>query len=185
MRDVTTLLHAARAGEAEAANRLFEILYRDLRKIARAQLRRLDHAGRLDTTSLVHESYLRLRTNGVLKAEDRHHFLAYAANVMRSVVVDLARSALAEKHGGQQVFVTIRTGIQQASAEEDQDVIRIHEALEELAAIDPRLAKLVEMRYFAGMSEQEAADALGVARRTAQRDWEKARLFLAATLRPR
>jgi RNA polymerase sigma factor (TIGR02999 family) len=103
---------------------------------------------------------------------------------MRSAIVDLARARLAEKRGGGQEMITLRTEIGTAmpGAADDADVLRIHEALDELAGIDARLARLVEMRYFAGMTEAETADALGVSRRTAQRDWEKARLFLREAL---
>jgi RNA polymerase sigma factor (TIGR02999 family) len=97
------------------------------------------------------------------------------------VIVDMARSRLAEKRGANQV-VTLRTSIGEAAAASDDDVVRLHEALEELEKIEPRLARLVELRYFGGLNVSEAAAALGVAKRTAQRDWEKARLFLYATL---
>lgn len=179
MPDVTTLLGAARDGEKRAANQLYALLYQDLRRVARQQLRkRIDH--QLDTTSLINECYLRLAGSGGMKPRDRQHFLAYAASVMRSVIVDLARGRLAEKRGGGQAMITLRTAIgESVSANgDDDDVIRIHDALEELAKIDVRLARIVEMRYFAGMSEVEVAEALGISRRTAQRDWEKARLFL-------
>lgn len=178
MPDVTTLLGAARDGEKRAANQLYELLYHDLRRVARVQLRkRFDH--QLDTTSLINECYLRL-AGGDMKPKDRQHFLAYAASAMRSVIVDLARGRMTEKRGGGQAMITLQTGIMEsvAGTPADEDVLRIHDALEELATIDARLARIVEMRYFAGMSEQETADALGVSRRTAQRDWEKARLFL-------
>jgi RNA polymerase sigma factor (TIGR02999 family) len=179
MPDVTTLLSAARDGEKRAANQLYQLLYQDLRRVARQQLRKsFDH--QLETTSLINECYLRLSGAGGLKPRDRQHFLAYAASVMRSVIVDLARGRLTEKRGGGQAMITLRTAIGESVAgeKEDADVVRIHEALEELAAIDVRLARIVEMRYFAGMSEVEVAEALGISRRTAQRDWEKARLFL-------
>ncbi|HXA92087.1 MAG TPA: ECF-type sigma factor [Steroidobacteraceae bacterium] len=181
MSEVTRLLQAARIDKIDPTDRLFGLLYGDLRSLARRQLRRQDHARSLDTTVIVHESYFRLRNRGVLGLEDRNHFLAYAARVMRAVIVDLARSRLAEKRGGNQV-VTLRTSIVEAANASDDDVVRLNEALEELAKIEPRLARLVELRYFGGLSESEAAEALGVAKRTAQRDWEKARLFLFATL---
>jgi RNA polymerase sigma factor (TIGR02999 family) len=178
MPDVTTLLRAARGGETRAANQLYELLYQDLRRVARAQLRGRRSDAQLDTASLVNECYLRLRSGGALKPASRRDFLAYAASVMRSVVVDLARSRATAKRGGGQLHVTLRTGVPAAAGGGDQDIVRIHEALDALAAIDPRLSRIVEMRYFAGMSEQEVADALGISRRTTQRDWEKARLFL-------
>ncbi len=179
MPDVTTLLGGARGGDKRAADQLYELLYQDLRRAARAQLRK--HADRqLDTTSLVHECYLRLTSSEELKPRDRKHFLAYAATAMRSVIVDMARLRLTEKRGSGQAVVTLRTAMGEAVAREpeEENVLRIHDALEDLAAISERLAHIVEMRYFGGMSEVEVADALGISRRTAQRDWEKARLFL-------
>jgi RNA polymerase sigma factor (TIGR02999 family) len=183
MGDVTTLLAAARRGQAGAVDRLYTLLYQQLRAAARRQLRRRDHRGVLDTTMVVHESYLRLKARGALSLTDRLQFMGYAASAMRSVIVDLARSQLAEKRGSGAPVVTLRTGIAESVSPGNEDILRVHEALDELAAIEPRLAKIVEMRYFVGMSEQEAAAALGIARRTAQRDWEKARLFLFAALR--
>lgn len=178
MPDVTTLLGAAREGHKGAADQLYSLLYQDLRRVARVQLRKHSNH-QLDTTSLINECYLRL-AGGELKPADRQHFLAYAASAMRSVIVDLARSRLAEKRGGAQPLLTLQTGIAESVASEsaDEDVLQIHDALERLAGIDARLARIVEMRYFAGMSEIEVAAALGISRRTAQRDWEKARLYL-------
>jgi RNA polymerase sigma factor (TIGR02999 family) len=183
MSDVTTLLGAARDGHKGAADQLYALLYQDLRRLARIQLRK--HASRhLETTSLINECYLRLASGGDLRPTDRRHFLAYAASAMRSAIVDLARARLAEKRGGGQDMITLRTEIATAvpGEQDDADVLRLHDALGELAQIDPRLARLVEMRYFAGMSEVETAEALGISRRTAQRDWEKARLFLREAL---
>lgn len=182
MGDVTELLDAARRGSGDAVDRLYALLYRDLRVAARRQLRSRDHRRTLDTTLIVHESYLRLRHRNDLRPEDRQQFLAYAATAMRSVIVDMARSRLAEKRGGAQRDVTLNTNIAESAVASDDQLLQIHDALGELAAVEPRLAKIVEMRYFGGMSEQEVADALGVARRTAQRDWEKARVFLFAAL---
>ena len=181
MGEVTRLLQAARIDKVDPTDRLYALLYGDLRSIARRQLRRQDPARTLDTTVIVHESYFRMRSRGVVELENRNHFLAYAARVMRAVIVDLVRNRRAEKRGADRV-VTLRTHIAEAATAADADVVRLNEALEELAKIEPRLARLVELRYFSGLSESEAADALGVAKRTAQRDWEKARLFLFAAL---
>jgi RNA polymerase sigma factor (TIGR02999 family) len=182
MGDVTVLLEAARRGEPLAVDRLFTLLYRELRSAARRQLRRQDHQRTLDTTVIVNESYLRLRDHKQLKPGCRGQFLAYAAAAMRSVIVDLARERLAQKRGGDQPDVALTTNIAGSASIDDAQLIKVHEALEELAAIEPRLAKIVELRYFVGLSEAGAAEALGIARRTAQRDWEKARLFLFAAL---
>jgi RNA polymerase sigma factor (TIGR02999 family) len=184
--DVTTLLGAIRGGEMAAANRLFDLLYRELKQLAHRQLSRQSSQGQLaslDTTALVHESYLKLIDSGELKPEDRKHFFAYTASVMRSVIGDFARSQLAEKRGGQQLQVTLNTGVADSTPADNVELLQIHEAIDEFTAIDPRMGKLVEMRYFAGLSEQEAADALEISKRTAQRDWEKARLFLYTALK--
>ena len=183
MSDVTSLLFAARNDDSQAMNRLFEVLYDDLRLLAHAKLRRSAPMTVLDTTALVHESYLRFLRTGDLKVEDRPHFLAYAARVMRSIVVDLIRSRLADRNGGDALHVTLNTEIADSASVREDEVIMVNDALEELATIDPRLVKVVEMRYFAGMNEDEIAESLGVSVRTVERDWEKARLFLYRALK--
>jgi RNA polymerase sigma factor (TIGR02999 family) len=183
MSDVTSLLLAAKNDDPQAMNRLFEVLYDDLRMMARAKLRRSAPMTVLDTTALVHESYLRFLRTGDLRVEDRPHFLAYAARVMRSIVVDLIRSRLADRHGGNALHVTLNTDISDSASVREDEVIMVNDALDELATIDPRLVKVVEMRYFAGMSEDEIAESLGVSVRTVERDWEKARLFLYRALK--
>ncbi len=183
MSDVTSLLLAAKNDDSQAMNRLFEVLYDDLRLLARAKLRRSAPMTVLDTTALVHESYLRFLRTGDLRVEDRPHFLAYAARVMRSIVVDLIRSRLADRNGGNALHVTLNTEISDSASVREDEVIMVNDALEELGTIDPRLVKVVEMRYFAGMSEDEIAESLGVSVRTVERDWEKARLFLYRALK--
>ncbi len=178
---VMTLLAAARRGETGAADELFSLLYPDLRRMAHARLRRSGHLTLLDTTGLVHEAYLRLFKVGTLEADDRAQFMAYAARVMRSVVVDFVRWRAADRRGGGVLHVGIDDAVVGADPRE-QEVVRIDEALQELAAIDERLVRVVEMRYFAGMTEDQVAEALGLSRRSVTRDWEKARLFLAAAL---
>jgi len=132
----------------------------------------------------VHESYLRFEKSGALAIGDRGQFMAYAAQVMRSVVVDVIRRRQSERHGGGAVHVELDEAHEVSAPDpRENEVLRVHESLEELAAIDARLVKVVEMRYFAGMTEAEIAEALGLAVRTVARDWEKARLFLHARLR--
>ena len=111
------------------------------------------------------------------------HFLAYAARVMRSVVVDLIRARQAERRGGDVEHLTLNTTLVDAAGSPEAEVLQVHEALEELAAVDERAARVVEMRYFGGLSEAEIAQALGVTERTVQRDWHKARLFLSLSLK--
>lgn len=179
---VMALLVAVRRGDAGAVDRLFGVLYPDLRQLAHSRLRRSGHLTLLDTTGLVHEAYLRLFQTDSLEAVDRSQFMAYAARVMRSVVVDFVRRRSADRRGGDVVHVDIEDPAAAVADPREQEVVRIDEALEELALIDERLVRVVEMRYFAGMTEDQVADALGLSRRSVARDWEKARLFLAIAL---
>jgi RNA polymerase sigma factor (TIGR02999 family) len=179
---VMALLAAIRQGEAGAVDALFGVLYPDLRQLAHSRLRRSGHLTLLDTTGLVHEAYLRLFQTGSLEAVDRSQFMAYAARVMRSVVVDFVRRRSADRRGGGVVHVDIDDQAMAVSDPREREVMRIDEALEELATIDERLVRVVEMRYFAGMTEDQVADALGLSRRSVARDWEKARLFLARVM---
>jgi RNA polymerase sigma factor (TIGR02999 family) len=179
---VVDLLAAIRRGEPGAADALFSLLYPDLRQMAHARLRRSGHLTLLDTTGLVHEAYMRLFKAGTLEAGDRAQFMGYAARVMRSVVVDFVRRRAADRRGGDVVHVEIEESAVAGADPREREVVRIDEALEELAAIDERLVRVVEMRYFAGMTEEQVAEALGLSRRSVTRDWEKALLFLAAAL---
>jgi RNA polymerase sigma factor (TIGR02999 family) len=180
---ITELLAAARSGEGAAAARLCEFLYDDLRKMAHARLRSQSALTLLDTTALVHESFLRLSKVGSLALADRNHFLAYAATAMRSVIIDIVRRKHTERCGGDLAHVTLDTDIADSLSASEDDVIRISEALDELGQVAPRAVRVVEMRYFAGMAEREIATALGVTERTVRRDWEKAKLLLHAALR--
>jgi len=182
MSQVTVLLEAARRGDAGAMDRLFGVLYEDLHQLAHSKLRRSADLTLLDTTALVHESYLRLLGAGSLEARDKSHFMGYAARVMRSIVVDFVRRRMADRRGGNAVHVDLEAEIAQLADPRERELMQVHEALEELATIDPRLVQVVEMRYFAGMTEPEVADALDISLRSVARDWEKARLFLAATM---
>ncbi len=179
---LTQLLAAARQGDQAAAGAAFSLLYDELRRLARAKLRHHQTMTLLDTTSLVHESYLKLIGANALPVEDRHHFFAYAARVMRSVIVDFARARAAERRGGDAEHVVLDTLLSDRVAAPESDVLRVHEALDALAKADERLAQVVEMRYFGGLSEREIADVLGLSERTVRRHWEKARLLLFAAL---
>jgi len=182
MSEITTLLAAARVGDADAAGRAFTLLYDDLRRLAHARLRQHKTMTLLDTTSLVHESYLKLVGGASVPVEDRNHFFAYASHVMRSVIVDFARLRQAERRGGNAVVVALDTDLSDKLSAPEDDVLRVHDALEALAKIDERVAQVVEMRYFGGLTEPQIADALGLSERTVRRSWEKARLLLAAEL---
>jgi RNA polymerase sigma factor (TIGR02999 family) len=156
-------------------------LYRQLRVLARARLRDGGRETLLDTTALVHEAYLRVVGVEMSSVEQRS-FLAYSSRTMRSVIVDVARKRRAECRGGDACIVTLTGNLAEPQPAAADDILRVHEALDELERIDARLAQVVEMRYFAGLTEPQIAQALGISERTVRRDWEKARLLLARAL---
>jgi len=179
--ELTKLLQQAQAGDAQAREALFAAAYPGLEQLARARLRDGGRNTLLDTRSLVHESFLRFVKSGDLRAEDRRAFYAYASQVMRSVIVNSARDRARLKRGSGQRPLTLNTQAEQIAGDED-DVLRVHEALETLAQADGRLAELVQLRYFGGYSEEEVAETLGVTVRTVQRQWLKARILLQAAM---
>ncbi|MCE9657397.1 MAG: sigma-70 family RNA polymerase sigma factor [Burkholderiales bacterium] len=183
MGQVTTLLSAIGQGRSEALGELYSLLYPELHRLAHSRVRRSGDLTLLDTTSLVHETFLRFEKSGAVSFGDRAQFMAYAAQVMRSVVVDVVRKRRSERAGGDSARVELDEEQHGAPDPRDSEILRVHESLEELAAIEPRLVRVVEMRYFAGMTEAEIAEVLGLGVRTVNRDWEKARLFLHASLR--
>ncbi len=178
MGELTQLLQALRDGDGGAVDQVFALTYRELHDLAHKRIKRSSPVTVLDTTSLVHECYLRLVRLGQLHTKDRAHFLAYSARVMRSIVVDLMRQRLAQRRGGHELRVTLATDVPDAASYDEHQVLRVNEALEELAQFDARLVEVVEMKYFAGLSVPEIAEALGVNARTVTRDWEKARMLL-------
>jgi RNA polymerase sigma factor (TIGR02999 family) len=182
LNQLTELLGRVQAGEAGAREALFASAYPDLRRLARARLREGRRNTLLDTTCLVHEAYLRFLQGGKLRAEDRLTFFAYASHVMRSVIVTYVRKRLAQKRGGSWRPLTLSTHVALGVVDGEEAILRVHEALEALETAEPRLASVVEMRYFGGYSEREIAETLEITERTVQRDWEKARVMLAAML---
>jgi RNA polymerase sigma factor (TIGR02999 family) len=154
-------------------------LYRSLRRMARARLRNGGRNTLLDTSALVHEAWMRMAGAEV---QDPGRWMAYASRTMRSVIVDLARRRQAERHGGDAFVVTWTEALQVRAAAPADEVVRVHEALAELEALDPRLAQVVEMRYFGGLDDEQIGAALGVSDRTVRRDWDKARLLLGQAL---
>lgn len=166
-------------GEIDA---YFAVAYRELRQLARARLRAGGRNTLLDTTALVHESYLRLSKASDVQFPDRARFLVYAGRAMRSIIVDFARQRLTDRRGGDAAHVTYTVQLADGTAGE-QEILRVHDALGELEKVDERMAKVVELRYFGGLTEAEIAEALGVTDRTVRRDWEHARLFLADALK--
>lgn len=183
MGDITVLIQRAREGDRGALDGLFQALYPDLRRIAHSRLRRGFPDPDLGTTALVHECYLKLRDGHRLDAESRAHFFAYAASAMRSIIVDIARARATQRRGANAAHVTLDDELAGASPAAEDEILRVHEALNEVSRVDERLGRLVEMRYFGGMSDIEIASALDVTDRTVRRDWQKARLLLTAALK--
>jgi RNA polymerase sigma factor (TIGR02999 family) len=183
MPELTLLLEGARQGDRQAIDQLFAALYAEFRQIAHARLRKTGPLTLVQTTMLVNESYLRLARTGRLAVNDREHFLAYAARVMRSIVVDLVRERMAARRGSGQAAITLSTAVAEVVPSGEAEILAVSEALESLAKVEPRLAEIVEMRYFAGLTEAEIAVAMGIGERTVRRQWEKARVLLSALLR--
>lgn len=179
---LTDMIRRARHGDGGALQSIFELTYEELRRMARNRLRLVDRDALLDTTSLVHECFLRFANAKQLNVTDRVHFFRYAGQAMRSVIVDLARASLAERRGSGAEHCSLSTTLGESAVAGEEEVLRVHEALDALARYDTRLVQVVEMRYFGGMTEAEVAEALGVTDRTIRRDWEKARLLLAQAL---
>jgi RNA polymerase sigma factor (TIGR02999 family) len=180
--DLTALIHRAQQGDSAAADALFAESYPALQRLARVRLSAHRRTPTLDTGSLVHEVYLRFVSSGRLRIEDRVHFQRWAGRAMRSVIVDLARRRLADRRGGGADRISLSSDLPVAAPEGDEMVVRVHEALSAFPKRDARAAQVVELRFFAGMTEPEVAEALGVTDRTVRRDWEKARLLLSAML---
>lgn len=179
--EVTRLLIASRQGDEGALDRLLPLVYDDLRRVARRQLARGRPDGVLDTTGLVHEVYLKLLGQAEIAGEDRAHFLNIAARAMRQVIIGFARKRSSAKRGGGAVATTLDDGHLAIEAQAER-LLMIDQALGRLAAKGPRLARVVECRFFAGLSEEETAEALGVSVRTAQREWLRARAWLREEL---
>jgi RNA polymerase sigma factor (TIGR02999 family) len=181
---ITALLQDVAAGDRAAIDAVFGALYPDLKRIARARLRQQGRGDGMHTTTLVHESFMRLVGARSLQLQDRRHFFAYAAKMMRNIIVDSAREHLAERRGGGAEHVTLSGDEVEAVAGTgaDVDLVRVHDAVRALEAIDPDLAELVEMRYFGGYDDVEIAQLLGITDRTVRRRWEKARAWLYVAL---
>ncbi|MGL4230510.1 MAG: ECF-type sigma factor [Casimicrobium sp.] len=164
---------------------LFAIFYQDLKQLARSRLRTVGGRTILDTTMLVHDTYERLASSHSKEFPTRGQFMAYCAHVMRSVIVDLVRANLAQRRGGGDSHVTLNTEVMReadTASADAFDVLRVHEALAQLRDVDPHLEQIVELRYFAGLTEDETAAVLGISDRTVTRHWERARALLRAIL---
>jgi RNA polymerase sigma factor (TIGR02999 family) len=180
--DIEELLAAWRQGDANAANELFRITYQDLRRLARRQLAQRRAGETLATTALVHEVYLKLAERSSLTLVDRQHFLALAARAMRQIVVDHVRHKGAAKRGaGDKIYLS---GTDVASPPTlSVDILALDAALDDLALLSARQARVVELRFVAGLEFDEIAHVLGISSRTAKREWQHARRFLHHALR--
>jgi RNA polymerase sigma factor (TIGR02999 family) len=182
MSDITRLLQRHHAGDRAAFDEMVPLVYERLRVIARGQIARGGRRGQtLDTTALVQEAYLRMVDEDGVDWQDRGHFYAVCARAMRRILVDEARRRYALKRGGDAVRVTLSTDLADVDTQAQQ-VIAVNDALQGLAEFNERLARVVECRYFAGLTEEETALALGTSLRTVQRDWMRVRAWLQQAL---
>jgi RNA polymerase sigma factor (TIGR02999 family) len=180
---VTILLANWRDGDPSAAEKLIAAVYNELRRIAGYYMRseRADHT--LQPTALVHEMFLKLSNNEPVTWQNRAHFFAVAAQQLRHILVNHARDRQAEKRGGKRVKLTL-SYVNGLSQTREQDVLELNEALERLERFEPRAARVVELRFFAGLTEAEAAEALGISVASLKRDWAFARAWLLRQLGP-
>jgi RNA polymerase sigma factor (TIGR02999 family) len=174
------LIQAARDGDRDAVDRLFSMAYDELKDLAHL-IRGRDGAQTLNTTALVHEAYLKLRPERGLDLDDRTHFTHIVARAMRQVVIDEARRRSAEKRGGGDVAVTLDESLWQGPVRAEE-LLKLDDAMTELEHVDPRRARIVECRFFGGLSVEETASALGVSTPTVKRDWRVARAWLVEAM---
>jgi RNA polymerase sigma factor (TIGR02999 family) len=178
---ITELLVAWSEGRRDALDRLVPLLYEDLRRLAAGYMRHESPGHSLQPTALVHEAYVRLIDQRQVHWRNRAHFFGVAAGMMRRILVDHARSRRADKRGGAWDRVTLVED-QVAGGAQEIDLLALHESLERLAAFDPRQARIVELRYFGGLTIEEAADVVGISEATVVRDWTIAKAWLRADL---
>jgi RNA polymerase sigma factor (TIGR02999 family) len=188
--EITTLLKAWRGGDQRALDKLTPLVYSHLKKLARGYVRKEPAAVRLDATALVHEAYVKLVDARAVNWQDRAHFFAVSARIMRRILVDAARARAATKRGGGFQRADHSTPIdldQVADTSTDRagEICALDDALIELAKMDPRRAQVIELRFFGGLSVEETAEALSVSPQTVMRDWKLARAWLARELRHR
>lgn len=181
-RELTHLLLAWRQGEREALNELIPVIYEELRRIAHNHIRGERKGHTLQTTALVNEAYLRLLDCSRVNWQNRAHFLAVSAQLMRRILIDYARSRGYQKRGGAMERITLQES-QIVSEGRDPDLLELDEALRALAAVDARKCQVVELRFFGGLTAEETAEVLGVSPDTVQRDWRLARTWLAREMK--
>src|SRR5262245_47385425 len=180
--DLTTLLASAEQGDRAAADALFTALYEELHRMARRELAKRGGGVTLGATTLLHDAYLNMSDREGATFPDRNRFMAYASRVMRGIIIDYARSRQAQKRGGQFEITSIKTDVAEAIPDV-LELTRLSDALDELANVDARLARIVDLKFFCGFSFAEIAAMSQVSERTVQRDWEKARIYLHHVLR--
>jgi RNA polymerase sigma factor (TIGR02999 family) len=176
MSEITGVIENGHGSEGVAVDALWPAAYAELKTLARLRIREVGSARLIDTTALVHESWLKLATARFLKVDNRFQFFAYASKVMRSVIVDIAKEQQRQKRGNGAIHVDLDASLIDAAAASEP--LKVNEALIELEKFEPRLTRIVEMRYFGGLTEAEIGEVLELSSRTVRRDWEKARLLL-------
>jgi len=183
--ELTRLLAHCSNGDRNAFDRLIPVVYEDLRRIAHRRLasERQDHT--LNTTAVVHEAYLHLVNQATANWQDRVHFFAVAARVIRNVLIDYARARATGKRGAGALRVPLREDLDAVDERDTIELLALDEALNELSNLDPRLERIVECRFFGGMTMKDTAQAMGISLRTAERDWTRAKAHLYRSLDPR
>jgi len=179
---ITQLLLAWGGGDQAALDELMPLVYNELRKLAKSYMRRQRPGHTLQTTALVNEAYLRLIDSSRVNWQNRTHFFAMAAQLMRRILVDFARTRNSLKRGGGQIQITLDEGIE-IPFEKETDLVALDEALKNLENLNPRQSQVVELRYFGGLSEEEIAATLEISVRTVRRDWSVARAWLFRRMR--
>jgi RNA polymerase sigma factor (TIGR02999 family) len=174
---VTQILNSIKVGDARAADELLPLVYQELRKLAASKMANESPNQTLQPTALVHEAWLRLTGNENVKWDGRAHFFGAAAEAMRRILIDNARRKKAVRHGGDQQRVDI-ADLEIAAATKDDELLAVNDALEKLAAVDKQKAELVKLRYFGGLTIDEAAEVLGISAPTAKRWWAYSRAWL-------
>jgi RNA polymerase sigma factor (TIGR02999 family) len=180
--EITQLLDHIRAGDSTAESRLAELVYDDLHRMAQRYMRQERRENSMQATALVHDAYLRLVNQNEQTWQNRSHFFAVAARLMRQILIDHARARHAQKRGGPRVHLPLEDVVV-VSDDRLDEILAVDEALTRLAARDERLARMVELRFFGGLTEEEAAEALGISPRTVKRDWQVAKAWLYGELR--
>jgi RNA polymerase sigma factor (TIGR02999 family) len=183
--ELTRLLAHCSNGDRNAFDQLIPVVYEDLRRIAHRRLasERQDHT--LNTTAVVHEAYLHLVNQATATWQDRVHFFAVAARVIRNVLIDYARARATGKRGAGALRVPLREDLDAVDERDTIELLALDEALNELSNLDPRLERIVECRFFGGMTMKDTAQAMGISLRTAERDWTRAKAHLYRSLDPR